>query len=96
MKTYEYSAEAETEIEEIIGKLSAYSPLLASKWADGLDKKCSILAKFPKLGRIRKDLIPDMYMLPLKKYLIFYDITTTGIVVLHVVDARRDVPSLYR
>lgn len=47
------------------------------------------------MGRVRDDLIPGAYMFPFGNYLVFYDIEPGGIVVLHVADARRDIPNTY-
>lgn len=94
MPTHRYSADCEAEINAIIELIKEENPRAAERWFSQLEEKCRFLAQFPRAGRVRDDLLPDVYMFPFGSYLIFYDIDDAGIVVLHVVDARRDVRHL--
>lgn len=90
-----YQPECEIEIDKIIETIQADNPLAAKRWFTELENKCRRLADFPRMGRIRDDLIPDAYMFPFGNYLIFYDIEPGGIVILHVADGRQDVHQAY-
>ena len=94
MPTYVIADDAVLEIQEIVLTIKAYNEPAARNWLTELRKKLAVLAGMPRLGRIRDDLIADMYVFPYGNYLIFYDITDTGITVLHVVDGRQDIPNL--
>lgn len=95
MVKYRISHKAEVEIEDIIEVIKQDNIVAANKWFSYLHKKCRSLGNFPHMGRIRNDLMSGVYVFPFGNYLIFYDIDPEGIVILHVVDARRDVPSLF-
>lgn len=95
MPTHRYSNECEVEIDKIIRDIIEENPSAAPHWFDRLEAKCRNLAAFPRMGRVRDDFIPGLHVFPFGNYLIFYDIEPAGIVVLHVVDGRRDVPALF-
>lgn len=95
MSYFRYHPECEDEIDQILERIKSNNPSAAYQWFLELENKCRRLANFPRMGRIRDDLIPDMYMFPFGNYLIFYDIEPNGIVVTHVADGRQDIHQAY-
>jgi len=89
-----FSEQARAEIKIAARWISQHDPKAASDWTQGLMRQCRLLAGHPGLGRIRHELAIDARVFPYRHHLIFYDITRTGILVLHVVDARQDIPNL--
>lgn len=94
MPAYVIADDALLEIQEIVLTIKADNEPAARNWLAELRRKLAVLASMPRLGRIRDDLMADMHVFPYGNYLIFYDITDTGITVLHVIDGRQDVPNL--
>jgi toxin ParE1/3/4 len=93
--TYRIDKAANKEILDITQTIQEDNPFAAEKWHAELIKKLNSIAQFPRMGRMRDDLIPDMYMFPFGNYLIFYDIEPNGIVVTHVADGRQDIHQAY-
>ena len=91
MPRHRYSLAAEQDIREITRTIQGDNPPAAEKWFTDLERKCRFLAEFPKAGRVRNDLIPGVHAFAFGNYLIFYDIDDTGITILRVINARRDV-----
>ena len=84
MSLYRITTKAEREIKEILLAIKSDDEGAAKRWHMNLYSKFEMLSA-----------MPDVHMFPFGSYLIFYDIEPTGIVILHVVDARRDVPRLF-
>lgn len=95
MMSYRIDDGALKEIDAIIATIKEDNEYAAEKWSLELRKKFASLAAMPRMGRMRDDLIPDLYMFPFGNYLVFYDIEQAGIVIIHVADGRRDIPNLY-
>ena len=53
------------------------------------------LASFPRLGRQRHDLGNGTFSLPVRPWLIFYELIGGDVEVLRIVDGRRDLPNLF-
>jgi toxin ParE1/3/4 len=53
------------------------------------------LASFPRLGRARPDLGDATFTLPVRPWVIIYDLFEGDVEVLRIVDGRRDLPALF-
>jgi toxin ParE1/3/4 len=53
------------------------------------------LAHFPRLGRVRRDLGNFTFTLPVRPWVIIYDLVEGDVEVLRIVDGRRDLPALF-
>lgn len=91
MPSYHFAPSARQQIREIIATIQQDNHFAAERWLSDLHEKCRTLAGSPRAGRIRKDLLPDLYMFPFGNYLIFYDIVPGGIQVVYVIHGARDV-----
>ncbi|MEO1375213.1 MAG: type II toxin-antitoxin system RelE/ParE family toxin [Cyanobacteria bacterium J06635_10] len=59
------------------------------------DRRCEQLINFPNMGRSYAEIRPNLRGLPLDGYIIFYRVFDLGIEILRVVNARRDLPSIF-
>ena len=95
MSRYIIAPDALKEIGDIISTINESNPSAASRWSLLLAKKFDNLATFPHTGRVREEFNTDAYVFPYGDYLIFYDITTDGINILHIIHGARDVPRFF-
>ncbi len=56
-----------------------------------LERLCALLCQTPNLGKNRDDLVVGLRSFPSEHSLIFYKISNTQLIVLRVIDARRNV-----
>ncbi len=86
MAIYKIDPEAAAEIASITANKILYGTVeSADRWLSKLGGKLSILARNPRMGRVRSDIDPYSHMFNLDRdYNIFYDITDYGIDVLHI------------
>jgi len=92
---YQLTEVARREIEEITIKISEDNLFAAERWHAVLFKKFEGLVQFPRMGRRRDDVRTGVYYFPYDNYLIFYDITDTAVVVVHVVHGARNLPEVF-
>ena len=59
------------------------------------DRRCEQLINFPNMGRSYVEIRPNLRGLPLDGYIIFYRVFDSGIEILRVLNARRDLPSIF-
>lgn len=91
MRRYVLADSANGDIDEILSVIISENEHAAWNWYQELHEKFSILAHSPRIGRVREDLLPSLHMFPFGNYLIFYDVVTDGVQILHVVHGKRDV-----
>jgi toxin ParE1/3/4 len=60
-----------------------------------LEKALNRLAVFPQLGRARRDLGENTFTLPVRPWVIIYDLVEGDVEVLRIVDGRRDLSALF-
>ena len=91
------TAQAETDIEEILLRLSRRSTRAMNRASDDIDATCRRLANFPRLGKPRNELAPGLLSYPTKEgYTIYYVPTGDGIEVQRVLHGSRRVdPSMF-
>ena len=59
-----------------------------------LEKSLDRLAAFPQLDRARRDLGENTFTLPVRPWVIIYDLVEGDVEVLRIVDGRRDLSAL--
>jgi toxin ParE1/3/4 len=57
-------------------------------------KQCQAHAQFPESGRQREELAPELRSFPVRPYVVFYRIEQETILVIRILDGRRDVGRL--
>ncbi|MGA1264504.1 MAG: type II toxin-antitoxin system RelE/ParE family toxin [Prochlorothrix sp.] len=84
------------DLEEIADRIAQNSGLERSEqFLASIEEKLSIIARFPKIGRLRSEILPNLRSLPLQQYLILYIPVGESIDVLRVVSGYRDLPALF-
>ena len=89
--------EAEQDLMDIWLYIAADSPLNADNFIDRLYASAQQLAEFPLTGRARPDLGAQLYVFPLERYLLFYQLIAgqdNGIVLVRVLHSARDIQPL--
>lgn len=90
------SPRAELDLLEIWLFIAEDSPAAADRFLDLLAQKCETLAEAPEIGPLREDLSPRLRSFPVKRYVIFYRPIDSGIEVVRVLSAYRDVTAIFR
>lgn len=86
-----YARSARSDLREIARYFSKINPAYGGRIIDAIREQCRQLGVFPRMGRPREELAPDLRSFPVRPYLIFYRETANGIVVARVIDGRRDI-----
>lgn len=63
----------------------------ADRLLDAIETHCQRLARFPRLGRARDELLPSLRSFPVGNYVVFYRPSKDGIEIIRVLHGRRDV-----
>ena len=85
---------AETDLLEIWSFIAEDSFDNADRFLDLLAHKATLLAENPSLGRQRPDLAPGLRSFPVRRYVLYYRPTRSGIELVRVLSAFRDAESL--
>jgi toxin ParE1/3/4 len=76
--------------------LAERSPTAAYALVRDIDAKFKDLARFPFIGRERNGLAPGVRSLVVGTHLIFYTVQSERILILRIIDGRRDVEEEFR
>ena len=63
----------------------------ADRLLDAIETQSQKLARFPRLGRARDELLPSLRSFPVGNYVLFYRPSKDGIEIIRVLHGRRDV-----
>jgi toxin ParE1/3/4 len=66
----------------------------ADRVVDTITRRFHLLATHPRIGRERSDLRPGLRGFPVDAYVILYRIEGEDVLILHVLDGRRDIAAL--
>jgi toxin ParE1/3/4 len=86
---------AETDLEEIWWYIAQDNPSAADKLLDKIEEGCQAIARFPKMGTSREELLPCLRSFPIGNYLIFYLPMDDGIDVVRVLPGMRDIGAFF-
>jgi toxin ParE1/3/4 len=86
---------AEADLAEIWLHIALDDPDAADALLDRFESLAKLLASSPAIGRRRPELGRDLRSFPTGHYLLFYRPSATGIELVRVVHAARDVPNLF-
>ena len=95
MTHYIVADSANSDIDEILTNILPCDEQAAWGWYSELHNKICYTGSFTGDRTDTDDLLPDLYMFPYGNYLIFYDITSEGIVIVHITHSKRDVARTY-
>ena len=91
------SPEAESDLFEIWDYVFRESSAhIADRLIDSITERFLLLSRHPFAGRLRNDLRAGLRTFPVGSYAIFYRIHDQAILILRVVDGRRDIETLLR
>lgn len=88
--TLQFTPAARNDIEETWQYLGEFGEDVAKKLIRQIIEKCEHLARSPKIGRERNDLILHLRQFPFKNYNIFYFPTENGVEIYRVLHSSRD------
>ena len=77
-------------------RIAEDSERVADAFVDRIDEKLGILARQPKLGRTRDELMEGLRSSPVKSYVIFYLPLPDGIEVVRVLHGARDIEKIFQ
>jgi toxin ParE1/3/4 len=66
----------------------------ADRLVDTINKKCEMLARFPKMGRLRDEVLDSLRSFPVGNYVIFYRPIEDGVEIVRVLHGKRDISTL--
>ncbi|MDZ7958444.1 MAG: type II toxin-antitoxin system RelE/ParE family toxin [Aulosira sp. DedQUE10] len=95
MSRYIISPSASRDLNEIADYFLTINLEAGEKLFREFNKKCQNLAIFPNIGRNYSYINPDLRGISLDGYVIFYRVLNDGVEILRVVNARRDLESLF-
>ena len=95
MSRARFTPEARADLHDIWDYIARHSISAASRFTDTIEEKCGLLAAAPEIGRARPELAPGIRSFPVGNYVIFYRRGRSGIDVIRVLSAARDIPSLF-
>jgi toxin ParE1/3/4 len=88
---YRVSATAEYDLEEIfLYWTTRVSPETGERVVDRIVERFSLLAAYPKAGRLCKEIASDVRCFPAGKYLIYYRVARQWTDILHIFHGARD------
>ena len=93
--TFNLAARAQHDVREIWAYIAEKSPVSADKLITELFGKFQLLADNPELGRIRNEFLLDLRSFPVKKYLIFYIPSETGIEIFRIIHSARNIEGIF-
>ncbi|GGX60428.1 type II toxin-antitoxin system RelE/ParE family toxin [Saccharospirillum salsuginis] len=95
MLELETSPEAENDLLDIWLYIADDQPINADRFLDKLLEKALKLAEFPELGRNREDLASGLKCFPVQRYVLYYQATTTKLLLVRVLPADRDISLIF-
>jgi toxin ParE1/3/4 len=61
-----------------------------------IDRRFLYIAQFPKIGRSREELYPNLRSIPYKQYVIFYCLLEDSIEIFRIVSGYQEIRDLFR
>lgn len=95
MGKYILAPSARLDLKQITNYLAFKNPQASRKLKEKIRQICNQLAKFPKMGKRRDELISGLRSFPVEDYLIFYFPTENGIEIARVVSGYRDLEAMF-
>ncbi len=90
------SPEAEAELDDIWYYIATQSSSIevAERMLDAINDQFALLSKHPLIGRSRDDLRAGLRSITVGAYVVLYRVEHEDVVVLHVLQGRRDIRSV--
>lgn len=92
---YLISDEANLDLDEITSYFLSVSVKAGDKFVESFNQKCFYLTQFPYIGKLYPDLGDNLRGLRLERYIVFYQIFPDRLVIVRILNASRDLKSLF-
>lgn len=89
------SEQALQDLKEIWHYYGRLNPTRGDNYIDLLKDKFRLLTVSPEMGITRDELLPGLRSLSFRKYIIFYRIKTSELIVTRILSGYRDILSLF-
>jgi toxin ParE1/3/4 len=89
------SEQASNDLMDVWLYIANDSPQTADRFIDFIYEECCSLCLDPGLGRARDELFPGMRSFPVKRYIIFYRISSDSVEIVRVLSGYRDLNTLF-
>lgn len=95
---FRFTQIAAADLDDIWESIAHDSEEAADRVIADIYSRVSLLAKFPRAGHRRKDLAGarPLFFLPVGKYMIAYKAQRTGLLIVRILHAARDIATLLR
>lgn len=90
-----YTANAETDIDEILNFLLNEGEEYAKKILSEIGKRLTLLEKNTYLGKPQDDILLNLRSFPAQKYIIFYTPIEDGIEVFRIIHGARNIDGIF-
>jgi len=91
LKRLEFSPEAEADLLDIAAYIARDNPGRARSFVDEVEADCADLLRYPKSGRARPELAPDLRSKPHGRYIIFYTPGSNSVRIERILHGARDI-----
>ncbi|NBC33611.1 MAG: type II toxin-antitoxin system RelE/ParE family toxin [Alphaproteobacteria bacterium] len=95
MASFTRRPQAKRDLIDIWNYVADYNLDAADRVLDKIDNTCSILARYPFIGRARQEIDSSVFSFPVGKYLIFYEPCDNGIDIIRILHGSRDIESQF-
>jgi plasmid stabilization system protein ParE len=96
MASVRYTDIAEADLLDLWLTIAEDSPVAADRTLDALDRAARLLARNPKMGRSRPELMPGLRSFATSTpYILFYAADAGGIVVVRILHHARDIDAQF-
>jgi toxin ParE1/3/4 len=96
MKEPRVTPQAEADLVEVWQYVAKGGAARADAFLDKVLKQCQQLAQFPRLGRARENLAPNLRSFPVKEFVIFYRPVDDTVEIIRVLYGERDIESIFQ
>ncbi|MCP4289116.1 MAG: type II toxin-antitoxin system RelE/ParE family toxin [Gammaproteobacteria bacterium] len=97
MRRVNFTDTAQSDLEEIWWYIAQDNPDRADSFVDKLAEVCrSPLASMPTIGKPCEELLPELWRLPYRHYLLFYRFNDESLEVVRVLHGARDIEAIFR
>jgi toxin ParE1/3/4 len=96
MKEPRITPQAEADLVEVWQYAAKGGEAQADAFLDKILKQCQQLAQFPRMGRARENLAPNLRSFPVKKFVIFYRPIDDTVEIIRVLHGARDIESVFQ
>lgn len=89
------SRQAEIDLWEIAEYIATDKPSAAARFLDEVSETIELIRQFPRMGRMRDELLPGLRSLPVGNYIIFYRERNDTVEIVRVIHGARDIDDLF-